>query len=85
MTSKNAPGKGISMMQAMRMFRDDAAADQWFIRVRWPQGPQGPQCGAGSHRVQSGAKHKTMPFRCRDWRKRFSVRCGTVMQHSNLG
>ena len=42
-------------------------------------------CGAGSHRVQSGAKHKTMPFRCRACRKRFSVRSGTVMQHSNPG
>ena len=41
--------------------------------------------GAGSHGVQSGAKHKTMPFRCRACRKRFSVRSGTVMQHSNLG
>ncbi len=67
------------------MFPDDAAAEQWFIRVRWPQGPQCPHCGAGSRRVQSGAKHKTMPFRCRACRKRFSVRSGTVMQHSNLG
>jgi transposase-like protein len=73
------------MIQAMRMFPHDAAAEQWFIRVRWPQGPQCPHCGAGSHRVQSGAKHKTMPFRCRACRKRFSVRSGTVMQHSNLG
>ena len=73
------------MIQAMRMFPDDAAAEQWFIRVRWPRGPQCPHCGAGSHRVQSGARHKTMPFRCRDCRKRFSVRSGTVMQHSNLG
>ena len=64
------------------MFPHDAAAEQWFIHVRWPQGPQ---CGAGSHRVQSGAKHKTMPFRCRACRKRFSVRSGTVMQRSNLG
>ena len=89
MASKKAPGrstrKGISMIQAMRMFPHDAAAEQWFIRVRWPQRPQCPHCGAGSHRVQSGAKHKTMPFRCRACRKRFSVRSGTVMQHSNLG
>ena len=70
------------MMQAMRMFPNDPAAEQWFIRVHWPQCPQ---CGAESHRVQSGAKHKTMLFRCRDCRKRFSVRSGTVMQHSNLG
>ena len=73
------------MIQAMRMFPDDAAAEKWFIRVRWPRGPQCPHCGAGSHRVQSGARHKTMPFRCRDCRKRFSVRIGTVMQDSNLG
>ena len=89
MTIKKAPGKstrkGISMIQAMRMFPDDAAAEAWFIRVRWPHGLQCPQCGAGSNRVQSGAQHKTMPFRCRDCRKRFSVRIGTVMQDSNLG
>ena len=56
MTSKKAPGnntrKGISMIQAMRMFPHDAAAEEWFIRVRWPHGPQCPHCGAGSHRVQ---------------------------------
>ena len=34
--------------------------------------------------VQTGAKHKTMPFRCRDCRKRFSVRMGTAMQDSNI-
>ena len=88
MATRKAPGKsarkGISMIQAMSMFPDNAAAEQWFIRVRWPRGPQCPHCGAGSQRVQSGAKHKTMPFRCRDCRKRFSVRSGTVMQDSNL-
>ncbi len=35
--------------------------------------------------MQSGAAHKTMPYRCRDCRKRFSVRTATVMQASNLG
>ena len=73
------------MIQAMRMFPDDAVAEEWFIRVRWPHGPHCPHCHAGPHRVQSGAAHKTMPFRCRDCRKRFSVRIGTVMQDSNLG
>lgn len=67
------------MLQAVRMFPHDATAEQWFIRVRWPQGPHCPHCGAGSHRVQSGAKHETMPFRRRDCRKHFAVRSGTVM------
>ena len=35
--------------------------------------------------VQTGAKHRNMPFRCRDCRGRFSVRTGTVMECSNLG
>ena len=37
--------------------------------------------------VLSGAKHKTMPYRCREkgCRKRFSVRAGTTMQDSKLG
>ena len=35
--------------------------------------------------VQDGTKHKTMPYRCRDCRKWFSVKTGTVMQSSKLG
>lgn len=58
-------------------------AERWFIETRWPGGPHCPHCG--STNVQSGAKHPTMPFRCRTCRKRFSVRTGTAMQASNLG
>ena len=66
------------------MFPDDAAAEAWFVKVRWPTGPACPYCG--SVNVLSGAKHKTMPYRCREreCRKRFSVRTGTVMQASNI-
>ena len=67
------------------MFPDDATAEQWFTEGRWPKGPHCPYCG--STNVQSGAKHKTMPYRCREKEcaKRFSVRTGTAMQASNLG
>lgn len=67
------------------MFPDDKAAEDWFAHVRWPEGPQCPYCGYDN--VQSGAKHKTMPYRCRrdGCRKRFSVRIGTAMESSNLG
>ena len=84
-----APGKhfrkGMSLIDVMRMFPDDASAETWFVKVRWPHGPGCPYCG--STNVLSGAKHKTMPYRCREkeCRKRFSVRTGTVMQSSNLG
>ena len=85
----NAPGrhhrKGLSLVAIMRKFPDDATAEAWFAENRWPNGPHCPACG--STRVQSGAAHKTMPYRCREreCKKRFSVKTGTVMEASNLG
>ena len=83
----NAPGKhyrtGLSLVEVIRMFPDDATAEQWFIGQRWPNGAHCPHCGSLS--VQSGTAHKTMSHRCRDCRKWFSVKTGTVMQSSKLG
>ena len=85
--SKKAPcksfRKGISLVEIIRMFPDNATAEAWFVQKRWPNGPHCPSCG--STNVQTGAKHK-MPFRCREreCRKRFSVRVGSVMEGSNL-
>lgn len=39
----------------------------------------------GSDNVQDGATHKTMRFRCRGCRSRFSARTGTVLADSNVG
>ena len=88
MTQK-APGKahrkGISLMEIMDRFPDDANAEAWFIGQRWPDGVACPHCG--STNVQTGAKHKTMPYRCREKEcaKRFSTKTGTVMEGSKLG
>ena len=83
----NAPGKhyreGLSMVDVIRMFPDDETAEAWIAKTRWPNGAWCPYCG--SVNIQSGAAHKTMPYRCRDCRKRFSVKTGTVMQSSKLG
>ena len=67
------------------MFPDDATAERWFADQRWPEGLHCPYCG--STNVQSGAKHKTMPYRCREKEcaKRFSVRTKTPMESSKLG
>ena len=82
-----APGQahrdGITLVDLIRMFPDDATAEAFFADERWPNGAACPRCGSVS--VQSGAAHKTMPYRCRDCRKRFSVKTGTVMEGSNLG
>ena len=87
--ARRAPGKhyrkGISLVEIMRMFPDDATAEAWFAETRWPDGPRCPACD--SDNVLSGAAHKTMPYRCRakGCRKRFSVKTGTVMEASNIG
>ncbi len=86
MASEKGPGKsyrkGLSLIEAFDRFPDDAAAEQWFAKARWGDEPACTHCG--SVNVQTGAKHKTMPLRCRDCRKRFSVRMGTAMQDSNI-
>ena len=68
----------------MEMFPDDATAEEWFTKVRWPDGPHCPYCGSVD--VLSGASHKTMPYRCREkeCRKRFSVRTRSAMEASNI-
>ena len=85
----NAPGKhyrkGITLKEIFKMFPDDATAEAWFVQQRWKDGVTCPHCG--SDNVQTGAKHKTMPFRCREktCAKRFSAKTGTVLEGSNIG
>ena len=84
-----APGKafrkGISLKQILRLFPDNATAEQWFIEQRWVDGMCCPRCG--SVNVQTGTKHPTMPFRCREkaCAKFFSVKTGTIMEGSKIG
>ena len=87
--ANNAPGKhfrkGLSLRDLTKRFPDDATAEQWFITQRWAEGVLCPYCG--SDNVQTGTKHKSMPFRCRakECAKRFSVKTGTIMQSSKVG
>lgn len=78
--------EGITLAALIKCLPDDATAEAWFIKDRWPTGICCPRCG--SLNVQVGCKHKTMPFRCREkvcGRKRFSTKTGTVMEASNIG
>ena len=84
-----APGKsrrkGITLVEIFRRFPDDATAEAWFVGQRWPHGITCPHCR--STNVQTGAKHKTMPYRCREKEcaKRFSAKTGMVMAGSKIG
>ena len=50
--------QGISLIQLFKLFPDDATAEQWFIKARWPNGIACPRCG--SVRVNTKTAHKTM-------------------------
>ncbi|MDE2811648.1 MAG: IS1595 family transposase [Gemmatimonadota bacterium] len=86
----HAPGKhyreGISIIDLLDMFPDDATAEAWFVEQRWPEGNICcPSCG--SLNVQTKTAHKTMPYRCREKECKlayFSVKTGTVMQSTKL-
>lgn len=81
-----APGrytrKGLTIVELMRMFPDDDTAERWFEKSRWPDGIACPDCGC--MRIVR-TTHPTMPLRCKDCRRFFSVKKGTVMQSSKLG
>ena len=83
---QNAPGQshrqGISLVQAVEMFSDEETVERMFIDARWPDGVACVECG--SLNIQERPTRKPQPFRCRDCRKDFSIKTGTVMQGSNL-
>ena len=82
-----APGKshreGISVMQLAEMFATEEKATRWFEDWTWPTGEMAcMRCGSlNCYRVRSG---KPMPYRCRDCRRYFSLKTGTLMEDSKL-
>ena len=86
-SAAKAPGKsyrkGMSMIDLMRMFPDDEAAERFFVKSRWPNGVACPKCGSVD--VQERPTRKPQPYRCRDCRKDFSVKTDSLMHNSPLG
>ena len=86
--AQKAPGKayrkGLTLLEVADMFCDEADAKAWIEEQRWPNGSECPYCGTTN--VQSGIKHKTMMYRCRECPNKamFSLKTGTVMEGSNL-
>lgn len=72
----------LSTFQFFQRFPTEEAARKHFEAQRW--GNQ-PVCGhCGSVDVVEVKDHKPMPYRCKDCRKHFSVRTGTVLAESRL-
>ncbi|MDE2761044.1 MAG: IS1595 family transposase [Paracoccaceae bacterium] len=82
-----APGQnertGLSLLQLVNRFPNDKAAEKWLEDVRWKEkGKHCPRCGSFSISVRES--RKPMPYHCKDCRKYFSVKTGTVMESSKI-
>ncbi len=80
------PGKahrqGITLFELQDKFPNELSARKWFEDILWPDGTRHcPRCGGMDTHECSHAK---MPYRCRDCRKYFSIKTGTVMEGSPL-
>ena len=82
----NAPGKahreGVSLIELMDMFPDEATATAWFESLVWPDTRACGHCGSVNTREVPNAK--PMPYWCSDCRSYFSVRTGSAISHSKV-
>lgn len=72
----------LSTFQFFQKFPDEEAARAFFENRRWGDAPVCGHCGSVS--VTECKDHKPMAYRCKDCRKHFSVRTGTVLAESRL-
>ncbi len=73
----------LSLLQISRKFPDNESAEHWFIKERWKNGVECPHCC--SKRVLERKKLDKRLFRCRDCKKDFSTKTGSLMHDSKIG
>lgn len=71
-----------SILDFFKEFPTEESAREYFENIRWKDGVRCPYCG-GVH-VSACTGKAPMPYRCRDCRKHFSVRVGSIMESSKL-
>ena len=69
------------MLEAIRFFSDPATCVMYLAERRWPDGPVCPKCGGKQHSYLS----TRLLWKCRECKKQFSVKVGTIFEDSPLG
>ena len=71
-----------TLLQAVRYFADEDVALDFVARMRWPDGKQVcPKCGSEGEHYFLSTRRK---WKCRDCRKQFSIKVGTIFEDSPL-
>src|SRR3546814_9903286 len=68
------------------IFHNEDAAREHLERIRWPEGPVCPYCGQ-DETVKALPPKGSMGkgwYHCRDCRKKFTVRVGTLYERSHI-
>lgn len=73
-----------TLIDAVRYFSDAQTCDDYMRRIKWPDGVVAcPACGASGERIgEIPARHK---MQCKDCRRQFSYKVGTIFEDSPLG
>src|SRR5947207_3406165 len=72
----------LSVYQFLQRIPDEKAARNYFESMRWSKGRYCPHCK--SIHTSEVKNERPQPYRCKDCRKHFSVRTGTVLSCSNV-
>lgn len=73
-----------TLLEAARYFSDLSVCNEYMKRIKWPGGVVTcPKCGAKGQRIGEIATRHML--RCKDCRKQFSHKLGTIFEDSPIG
>src|SRR5437016_3886976 len=76
--SRPLPG---TLQEAILYFSDLDRSTQFVANLRWPDGPECPNCGGKEH---SFTKTRRL-WKCKACKRQFSVKVGTIFEDSPIG
>lgn len=76
----------LSFFALTAQYPDEASAEQYFTRQRWPHGVNCPRCGSVDvlRGTQPGRNRQLWHCRAKPCGRQFSVTCGTVMADTKI-
>jgi transposase-like protein len=71
-----------TLLEAVRYFADEDVALTFLANIRWPAGEQEcPKCGSVAQHYYLATQRR---WKCRDCRKQFSIKVGTIFEDSPI-